>query len=341
MEKWRKIFSLALMSVALFTFVPGGVQARDNDSCCDPCYDPCDCGGFEVGVDFLWWKPCVGDLDYAAVKKDSKFKHKGICPDWEPGFRVYIGKADVCCGGGFGASYTCVSSKSSSSTKKDGEVVLGYGHPGFLTNKGRYDKGKGSYDVNYQEWDLLASYGSSNGECSQSSYYFGVAGINLDQEFKAEIRQNSPARIRNKWDSDYWGVGLRIGADYKRRICDCFSFFANGQASILAGESCAKSRFDSQDSNTNFDHKFTEEEVCRVVPGYHVGAGFSYDTCVCDWDFSFRVGYEFLSWHNIPSRRTYVSDEKIGDEIEAALSTSSNSQTFGFHGLFAGFQLSF
>lgn len=340
MQKWNKFFSLALMSAALCAFAPSGVQAQNCDPCCDPCWDPCNFGEFEVGVDFLWWKPCVDDLDYCADRKSSSnkdFKHKSVCLDWEPGVRVFLGKPDFYCGWDFGASYTYISSCTSSTTKHNGNIVPTNTHSGFTS--AFFDEGKGSWDSCYHEWDLLISFDNSCNQCHQLSHYFGVAGIVLDQELKATL-ENSSQIEQTKWDSDYWGVGFRLGTDYNRRICDCFSFFANGNATILVGDADSKTRFDSRDSGTSADHTFKDDDTCQIVPGYHLSAGFSYDTCVCDWDFSLRLGYEFLVWHNLPNQRTYVSDSSFSSP-ETALSTSSNTRTFGYHGLLAGVQMSF
>ena len=119
-------------------------------------------------------------------------------------------------------------------------------------------------------------------------------GIVVDQEFKATIEKFSKV-IRTVEDSDYWGVGFRLGTNFERRLSDCLSFFANGHATILAGEACVKNKFDSQDSDSDAEHTYKEDDFCQLVPGYHIAAGFSYDTCVCDWEFSLRLGYEFLA----------------------------------------------
>ena len=339
MDKWRKFLSLALMSLALYASTPSALSADTCDSSCDSC----GCN-FDVGVDFLWWKPCVGDLNYCAEKDGSNYKQKSICTDWESGFRIYIGKDDCYCGWDFNASYTYLNSSSSSSHKNNNNIVPSNYHPGFLVNQ-THDEGKGSYDSCYHEWDLLWSFDNSCDCCQAITHSFGVAGINMDQELKATL-VNSSGKLQTKWKSDFWGVGLRLGTDFSKTICDCMSFFAGGNVTLLAGDSCSKSQYDSQGGSTDPDHTFKEDDFCHIVPGYHLRAGFSYDTCYCDWDMSFRLGYEFLAWHNIPFSRTYVagiggaSDSSVSS-LEGAISTACNTRTYGFHGLFAGVQLSF
>lgn len=350
MEKWRKKWNLALMSVALFAIAPIGVQAGNCD--------PCDFDGFDVGVDFLWWQPTVGDLAYCAEdpSNDSGSGHKikNFCPDWEPGVRVYIRTTDLFCGWDFGASYTYVDSCDSSSTKNSEKIKPTYTHAGFFFTESNgttyYDEGKGSWDSEYHEWDVVTSFDNSCNECYQLSHTFGVAGIVVDEEFKATIEKPGK-KIRTVEDSDYWGVGFRLGTNFEKRLSDCLSFFASGNATVLAGEACVKNKFDSQDADTDAEHTYKEDDFCQLVPGYHIAAGFSYETCACDWEFSLRLGYEFLAWHNLPSRRTYIADNfgndlgntpvQPNDGFLATVSTPASTRTFGFHGLFVGAQLSF
>ncbi|NGX43727.1 MAG: hypothetical protein K940chlam7_02027, partial [Chlamydiae bacterium] len=316
------------------------------DSCYDSCcWDPCNMN-FELGADFLWWKPCVDDLDYAAKNtKDSprEYKFKNICPDWEPGVRVYLGIPNLYCDWGLTASYTYINSDDSSSASSTGDddIIHVIQHPGLEINND-YECGKGEWDATYHDWDILANYNISCKKCHQFSPYFGVAGICLEQNLKITLDDSSTSEKEiTKWDSDYWGVGLRLGSGYQYRFSDCLSFFVKGDGTILAGEADSKIKFDDNDSNSNHDLSFKDSKDCQIIPGYHIRAGFIYDTCLCDWDFSLRLGYEFLMWHNVPNHRTFVGNDFTNGKKDAAISTSSNTRTFGFHGLLAGMSVSF
>lgn len=124
MKKWRKFLSLLALSASLFSMVPGSSQAN---SC-----NPCNVCGFEIGADFIWWKPCFDEADYAAVVTFEEqgeiivrqinddlsldIKYKSFCTDWEPGFRVYLGFPNFNCNWGFLGSYTYLESKFSETT---------------------------------------------------------------------------------------------------------------------------------------------------------------------------------------------------------------------------------
>lgn len=351
MEKWKKIFKLALLGIALFACAPTGIQAQSYDACCEPYYDPCcDTSGFYVGGEFLWLKPCVDELNYAALRNsasDKNYKFKSVCTDWEPGFRIYLGKSDCVCDWNFSGSYMYTNSCSSSSTERENNVLPTNSHPAFF-NPGPnnfFDRAKGNYEACYHEWDVLVSFDNSCNDCNQITHSFGVAGIVFDQELKSKLEEQvTPRVLSTRWSSDYWGVGFRIGTDYKKELCDGFNFFATGRASILVGEADCKTEFDSRDADELADHTFRDDEkICHVVPGYRIAAGFTYDSCYCNTNFSFRLGYEFLVWHNLPNKKTFVADADPDrfNGPEVALSTASSIRTFGLHGLIAGFEMSF
>ncbi len=301
MTTLRKKIILTLLSAGLMASMPAVASA---DNCCDPCdWDPCACMEFEVGVDFLWWKPCDDDLVYAAERTKTNpdtYKYKNVCPDWEPGVRIYLGLPEFYCDLNLKGSYTYIESNDSSSIGESSTSVShAIAHPGTdISDKG--DSGKGKWDATYHEWDILLSFDISCKDCHQFSPYFGVAGIKFDQELKAEIIDDNKPEV-TKWSSDYWGVGLRLGSEYQYRLSDCMLFFVKGDGSILVGEADSKITFDDErDSDSDADFIFHDNEDCHFLPGYHIGTGIIYDSCICNWDFSFKLGYEFLMWHNVP-----------------------------------------
>jgi len=340
MEKWKKNFGFALLSMALMTVAPTGVEA----SACDRCDN--DCCGFDLGVDFLWWKPCVDELNYAArrtLEESGSFKkgkHRVVDTDWDSGFRIRLGKESCICGLDLRASYTYIDSSDSSTTKDEGNVYPVNTHPGFVTNT--FDAGKGTWHSEYQEWDLMLAFDNSCNRCYNLSHSFGIAGLNLDLEMKSKLDKVSPEYVeQTKFKSDLYGVGFRLGTAFKTEVCDCLDFFAGGHASVLIAESDSKTEFDGRsDVDTKADNELKEDGVCQLIPGYHLAAGFSYEATACNCDFGLRLGYEILVWHNLPNKRAYVRDSGFSTPYLAE-SSFSNVRTFGYHGLFAGIEVGF
>ncbi len=345
MKKWRRNFSLAVLTAGLLILAPNFANAGSCGSCepcntCDPCgWDCCSFNGFDFGVDFLWWKPCVDDLDFGAEQKGDKFEYHSICPDWEPGVRVTLTIPDFYCDFGFKGSWTYIESDDSSSFSNSEDVLATLLHASVAEDtSGIYDRAKGSWEACYNEWDLLFYYNMNCNSCHNFMPFFGVAGITLFQEFKANYFDSGGLLAKAEWESDYWGAGFRIGADYNYRFSDCLSFFVKSSGTILAGvadsEHVSKGR--DEPSGSFGSKKIGEDdECCQIVPGCYIGAGFIYDTNICDFDFSFKLGYEFVNWYNLPNQRMFPEDDFISH------STSSNTRTFGFHGLTAGLAFSF
>ncbi len=344
MEKWKKTISLTALSIGLMAFVPNEINGLN----CNPC-DAC----FEIDVDFLYWSPCIDDLDYATVVTPTNsggvtatdIDHKRFCLDWEPGVRVTLGFPDFFCNWGTSISYTYIGSCDNRKAEFDGDLGEFAGvssplvNPAVFDNDTLYEEAEGSWDLCYHEWDILFGNDIICNQCHHFKPFFGVAGICLDQEIKVNLTETSGenAEIEVKWENEYWGVGLRTGMEYTYRINQCYSIFAKAHGTLLAGEVCNKNKqfFVIGDNKEFFN--FNEDDHCHFVPGFSIATGFLYDTCYCDREFSFKLGYEFVSWHNIPNHRVYTgrASEELGD------STSPSTRTLGFHGLMAGVSLSF
>lgn len=353
MKTLKQTFNIVALSAGLIALAPGAVSA-ENNCCYDPCESRCwDFGSFEFGVDFLYWKPCVSDVDFVGIQtKDNdpyfRYKIRSIDTDWEPGVRASLKIPSCTCDWDVEASYTYIESRNTESRKvkpADGDMYQVNTHPAVAFP--RNDLAKGSWNAEYQEWELLFSYNLHNSNCHRLSGFFGVAGIEFDQKLKIRLAfENGDELVDNHWRGDYWGVGFRAGSDYQYSFSDCISFFTRAHASILAGE--------PKNVKQNFKHTFegqtidslrtSDDNRCQIVPGYNIAAGFAYNTSYCDTEWSLRVGYQFLQWFNLPRHRTYYgSGGNILDQAGVVLSTSSAStgRSLGMHGLTAGISVAF
>lgn len=349
--------------VALAIAVPSLSQAASAYDSCDPCYNPCDpCASFcdmdfTVGVDFLYWKPCVDDLEYATLLTPSNLPaptttvdqtrcYQSVCLDWEPGFRVYVGLPGLCYDFDLNISYTWMRASTGASVASGvGSEIEGLNlYPGLapiVTTPVAFDSASARYQLNYNEWDVLFSYRIACNPCHAFVPKFGVAGVVLDQEFRGQYDTATDGVFADfKATSDYWGVGLRVGSDYEYKLSRCLTFFAAAQGTILAGQK------DNKDLSTVTDAGITsagdvvsaefkdDKNSCHLVPGYHLWIGMRYDDRMCDMDYFARIGYEFLNWWNVPNQRVFMG-------AGAGRSTSASVRTLGFHGLFLGAGVSF
>jgi len=369
MAKWNKKLGLAFISLGLLTMTPNFANA---DCSYDPCCDPCSFGGFEIGADFLYWKPCVDNLDYAVVKyadggdtelSTSKWGYKCVCLDWEPGFRIRLGKDDVWCNWRLDASYTWLDINTSSSCKAPTGDDAYVSSPMFHPIQGNgYDGAptfdeltyvKGTYDTTYQTWDVLLSYDISCNRCHTFQPFFGVEGLILDQDIKVHAYvdpdDTTLDTISLAWNSDFFGVGLKIGTNYQFQMFDCLKFYGGASGVITVGDRDGRGRGYVTDGSGNVHEGiFSDSDCCQFVPGYHLAVGLLYETDMCGCDFAVRVGWEFVQWHNVSNPRAFSGDKTIaqkqsedGSDAKAYFSSSSDYTTFGLHGLTVGLDFSF
>jgi Legionella pneumophila major outer membrane protein precursor len=361
MAKWNKKLGLVFINLGLLTMTPNFANA---DSCYDPCCDPCSFGGFEIGVDFLYWKPCVDNLDYAVVKyhhttegtspviDSNKWGYKCLCLDWEPGFRVRFAKEDIFCNWNLSGSYTWLDVCSSGSCKEpsadlDAYVSSPLFHPAMNNDEFAPEFGEltyvgGNYDTTYQTWDVLLSYDIACNRCHSFQPFFGVEGVILNQEIKVagfqDYEHHYADAMAAKWNSDFFGVGLKIGSAYEFQLNDCVKFYGSASGVITVGNRDGKYVGAVYHQSGEVDKWiFTDSDCCQFVPGYHLAAGLLYETDACGCDFAVRLGWEFVNWHNVSNPRAFTSG-KDGQEF---FSASSDYTNVGFHGLVAGLDFSF
>lgn len=366
MEKWRNPLGLATLCAGLMALTPSAANADNgwNDSNC------CNFNSFEIGVDFLYWSPCVSDLDYVGVRthhnvmesegEDSKqsptkFKIRSIDTDWEPGVRAFIKIPSCTCDWDVEASYTYIETRNTETRKVEevnADMVPVNSHPN-LQLRPIYHRAKGKWNAEYQEWDVLFVYNLHNTRCHKFSSFFGVAGIELDQKLNIELvplEMYEAGSIKAAWKGDYWGVGFRAGSRYEYNVNDCVTFYTKVHGTVLAGEpKKVKSRYSREGMTAAAVDvaeavEFCDDNRCQIVPGYNVAAGFAYNTDFCDTEWSLRLGYEFLHWFNLPRHRTFVGGKNqslVDGDVALSTSSASTGRALGFHGLTAGVSVAF
>lgn len=349
MKNWNKKIGLAILSFGLLSFAPSAASAQGyygNGSCVDPCADCCGLGGLEFGVDFLWWQPSQDGLAFGAewpnenicssTTFDVTVHNKCLKAKWEPGFRIYASKESCWCDWNLRASFARVSySRAGSVDAGDNKHVISpFTFPCLEGDS--YTLVKGTLKTSYNEWDLLVSKDFSSNCCATFTPFAGLAGLYIDQRVGTHsfvTKDLKEGSATTKWTNHFWGVGLKAGSDLQVQIFDCIKFIGSSSATILAGEDDPKNVQEVFALTTDTpSRKLTQkgnENCVHIIPGYHIAAGFSYETETCGWNLGFRLGYEFVQWWNV-ARVPVLHD-----------STTSRSGAFGFHGLFAGADVKF
>lgn len=354
---WKTLLATTLLTT-------GAANANDYFGACDPCeMDSC-FGGFEIGVDFLYWKTCKDDLTYAVYSVNTPAitepvvagpsitgSSANLSLDWKPGFRIYTSIDDVLGNWNLYGSYTWFSTSHSSRINAPTpaendpsiyliESVLTFADLDFNINTyGNLETIKAKYDLSFQSFDVLFSGDYALKQCHYFKPYFGATGIFLNQEIKIESEITTPSLIASegKWNDNYDGYGLKIGSEYNLALCDGFSIFGNGAALITVGNHSASFEQDITSELSSFSEppvKFHHEENI-FVPGYQISAGLQFDGCLCDFEYAIRIAYEFQNYFNAPNAPQFISEEVL------FLSSSTTISNLGFHGLTAGVKVKF
>lgn len=334
-----KLFYQGLVLLVLF-FSPHCYAASCSD--CSDCPDRCCVGDYEIGVDFLWWQPCIDDLIFCGVREQTtvelvekiKYKPKGICPSWEPGMRFWFRYPELFCwcDMGFKASYTYVKI-CTGKRFQDENLIPTLVHPGLYLDRTEVVT-KGSYEADYHELEALIYFNCCSAECHSIEPSFGLAALFIEQALGSKSEYITGELIgstNTKWKSENWGVGLRMGMDYNYYYSKCLSYYAFGKGTIIASNVTGNDK-QSIRGLMNYDLSIHGKDSWTCIPGFHLGVGAIYDFCVCDFDLSLRVGYEFLKWFGLSKQSTYFGTD-LDDEI--GLSTNCE-RCFGFNGLNVG-----
>ena len=375
-EKIKTKIFIGLAAVCSFALP---ALSHANDCCWDQgCDSICDWEWY-VGADYLYWKPCSKELDYAAVSQTFSdmnpdglnYNVKRVCPEWESGYRIYFGGSSS--GNiGFSAAFTHLKASADSYVEvSNANIQPTRMHP-FYNDYIRLlsgdelgvDRAEAYWDSDYKEWFVGMTYQWELDNCNRLTPYIGVAGLKYNEEFASSYRvfdieeeESEDVSLFSYYSQDFSGAGLRLGAHYHATICDCFGAYLNANGTVLVGDSDGQSFFglDFLDEEAStFSFNFYDDGCCSFVPGYQLGLGLVYDACICNVDLVFKVGYEFVAWHNLPTFRSFVegiSPVVLVDEepwegeanLLANIGTSSisTSRTVAYHGLTVGLALAF
>jgi hypothetical protein len=342
----RRLILKHALAALILAWLPYSIYAVEVFDCDDSCSFP----NIDIGIEFLYWKPCLDDLDYArfgptildppATEPNiSYFKYLHL--RGEPGVRARIGKSDLWCGWNLMFEYTYIASSACDSVLAipPGNVVPTLLHGVHVDNLTQI---AADCNLHYQTFDFMFSHRFDCGLCGILVPAFGVELITLNQELNSEGSSYISPFIatETEWNSDYFGVGLKLGAEWRYELSCGISLFTKGYGMILSGTDKQKytsERFDIQEETIVATGNLTLKGNDRVIlPGYHIGAGLLIEQDLGDMKVALRAGYEFLQWHNVGNQRRFPE----GGDHEA-LSFSSNSSVLGLHGVFAGVDMQF
>lgn len=313
---------------------------------CNPCNNGIRCckSDYEIGLDLLVWRPCVDDLNVCASMESEvideiytiNLTFQELCPSWEMGLRFWFRYPDLFCWCNMGlkASYTFLDyTNRGNGFRADENCIL---IPPEIPDEFFDDITLDSrYESIYHELDALLYFDCCCGDCHSLEPYFGLAFLYIEQKLNldftlTDVEFDSTANM--SWRSEAGGVGLRFGMAYNYYYSKCLSYYAFGQGTILASKQEEKQRHQFR-GDSDFDLNIDNKECWGCIPGFHLGTGMIYDFCVCDFELSFRIGYEFRKWFGLRKHRRFLAEDVQTDLNQI----NDNTRAVGIHGLNVGF----
>lgn len=326
---------------------PADEEEEECDTCNkDPCYGdcmPCECfiDGFSVGIDYLYWNPCVTGLHYARKEKQldaadpRKFDYHYVCASSASGFRVNLNSYFTTEGLSFRAAYTDVGfhDKACTMTREEDFLIHSQGSPFALDEMNR---ATAYWDLKYQTIEAVIVY-ALDLEILKLVPYGGVDVLLLDNKLKVEgcddISELHIASVVRK-HQQYFGAGPMIGFGANFGFTDCLSAFFDVNASLFIGGAEERDRFYKKEGTAAGQNWYFKSRDCYCFPGWHLMLGLGYESTLCGLDVGFRFGYEFVQYTNAPWFLDYEEDD-------AGVISGVNANNLTLRGLFVGVNVGF
>ncbi len=268
-----------------------------------------------VDAELLFWQAHMGSLSYGIDSKSTTAIQEGHVksPDfeWEPGFRVGMGyilphdKWDLF------VNYTHLYGKAEGHAGGSSRVVFPSWASNFADTSPFYaDSARAHWHLHLNMGDLELGRNCFAGTWLSLRPFIGVRGLWIDQDYSVSYKGGTVApsdQDNIAIESDFWGVGLRMGVNSLWGIGKGFSLYGNGSASLLSG---------------NFDIHEKEKLQKADLERFNIKSDVS--TVVADADLSLG-----LQWDYLFSKDRYHFGVKLGWECDIFF---NQNQLFNFLG---------
>lgn len=311
---------------AVFSLAAGVVSAQDPAPA-QPAGG--DASPPKANVDFLYWKPLRGNLDYAATDIfTSPSSVRSVDPDFAFGYRAAVefdrpGKV------GFSFRIALFSDRSSDSTTDPGETLYATRtHPDGSADIYSGDVGTASsaFDLDYLAVDIEMGFESSHaGGQVLLRPVLGFRWFGMDQELKTRYTNGLGDIVDVTETLDSSGFGFYGGTALSWKLSESVAvgaravvgvLFVNGDAGFFEAE--------PDDGVVNFDIGRDED---TVVPFLEIGLAVTHRIQVGDSSvLHVGLGYELVVYTGMQDFLTFPDD--VNDSV-----IKHSTANVGFHGL--------
>jgi Legionella pneumophila major outer membrane protein precursor len=257
--------------------------------------------------DFLFWKSNVGSLEYGVASKSGTSLRSGHVKhlhfDWDFGARLGLGyklphdKWDIL------ATYTYVHGQAHGHAGGSDHVVFPVWAARFHRVDGPFfaDSAKAHWDMNLNIGDIELGRTCFAGKWLSIRPFLGVRGLVIDQDYSVSYRGGTVASSDTDsahLDTDFWGVGIRMGADTLWGVGKGVSVYGNGSVALLGADFDVHEREKLKKANVRIMD--VERDVDNVVVTADLALGVQWDYMLSKdrYHFGVKLGWEFNLFFN-------------------------------------------
>lgn len=326
--------------MALMTSLYGQLEAN---SCC---FD------IKVGAEYLYWDPCGADLDYAVIAEDnstirlaSELRTKHLEHDADSGYRIYGKAENVWQNFDVGLIYTKFSTHAHKFHESDvaKSIALGISLPNNNPDQLVGDSVSSNWHFDYQVVDAIVSHplNLSCDPCWHFESFGGLKWLRMKQRKTTILTSSlSQTSLENGQSSFHQhvhasGVGPTFGMHSSYMICDSLKMFGMAAGSVIIGDSKNHDHYrETAPDVVFFDQEYKNHHDCVCFSGIHLKTGLAYNTCWCNMQMGFHIGWEYIQWINAPGFTYYENNDN-------GAKSAPSEKNFALQGLFVGADISF
>lgn len=290
-----------------------------------------------IDADVLFWQSSVDGLNYAVKSKSTTFLDdatiKAPTQDWDWGFRLGLGyhlprdKWDLL------ATYTRMQAHASG--HDDGVLFPSWGGAFVPSGESWYvQSGSAHWNANLNMLDVELGRDTQAGKHLTLRPLMGVRTLFLNQHYHLKYKGGnqlaSGEEDRIHLQSDFWGVGLRLGVDSVWNIARGWGIYGNGSISLLSGHFNVKER-ETQKPEVLRELEW-RQDVDPLVVAADLALGVQWDYLFSKdrYHFGMKLGWEFNVFFDQNQQIRWVGDSIPGFVISEDGDLSFQGVTLGF-----------
>jgi hypothetical protein len=299
--------------------------------------------GLWLDGEVLFWQSSVGSLDYGVESNSTTLIRHGHVKhphfDWDWGFRLGAGYKVPYDRWDLFASYTFMRSHAHGHTEGSHIVFPSWASGANFSGTGTFyaSKAKAHWHLTLNMIDLELGRNCFAGQWLTIRPFMGVRGLFIDQDYNVEYQGGTVApndEDHIHLDTDFWGVGIRMGFNSLWGLGKGFGLYGNGSASLLSGHFDVEEKEKLEYADRELLN--TERDVDNVIVTADLALGLQWDYLFSKdrYHFGVKFGWELNLFFDQNQLFNFLSSNNPG-------AISFRDDDLSFQGLTLGLRFDF